>query len=116
MFCSKIFSYIALQDLRRSLTMQSTGGEPTKIKGLAVRGPDGKLQRVSWLNTNYANLLKTPNTWESRYVAGRSKNFPMIKYHKSSQCQALPKWTCRLGLLLNLFSCVFIHLSALNPR
>lgn len=37
---------IYMQDLRRSLTMQSAGGEPTKISGLAVRGPDGKLQRV----------------------------------------------------------------------
>lgn len=37
---------IYMQDLRRSLSMQSAGSEPTKIAELAVRRPDGKLQRV----------------------------------------------------------------------
>ena len=60
MFCSKVFFLQTLQDLRRSLTMHSVGGDPTQITGLAVRGPDGKLQRVSRLNEcELCELAKT---------------------------------------------------------
>ena len=61
---------VACQEgVRRSLTMQSTGTGPTQtIKGLAVRGPDGKLQRVTWFMVCLLHVLEIQTIYIYIYI------------------------------------------------
>ena len=105
---------VACQEgVRRSLTMQSTGTGPTQtIKGLAVRGPDGKLQRVTWFMVCLLHVLDIHTIYIYIHLffilfqyywtqhLPRSKNWPLSKLRRLNLCQVQLKWMRRTKPLI----------------